>query len=266
MNPLTTEPPGHDQNRKDDAADRASAQRMLAFLKNYPEKPLDELADTLIRNRCLQVAGLGAATSAAAVLPTIRTLTMVTGGSLIDLNATQRMQVELLLDLATLHQYQFGPNEKQRYMIIAMGTKSTNTQETDQQRTEQMLLRGGQQLATKATQKLARKSVGRALPVIGAATSTGSNILMTYAAAQRAKAYLRTGPESVGDWESSISSALNELKQSDWTGESLSALMTSLSDTMIENFDQGAQQVGRAAGRATRRLITFWRDATKPKE
>jgi hypothetical protein len=34
----------------------------------------------------------------------------------------------------------------------------------------------------------------------------------------------------------------------------------------MEGFDQGAQQAGRAAGRATRKFLDFWRDATTPKK
>jgi hypothetical protein len=42
--------------------------------------------------------------------------------------------------------------------------------------------------------------------------------------------------------------------------------MSKLSDTLMEGFDQGAQQAGRAAGRATRKFLDFWRDATTPKK
>ncbi len=265
MNPLTTQPPDTSTHGAQDAADKASAQRVLAFLKNHPNKDLDELVDSLIRNCCLQVAGLGAATAGATMLPSIRAVTAVVGGSLIDLNATHRLQAELLLDLATIYAYPFKPGEKERYLLLALGATTGNTQGNAQNRTEQLLAQGGQQLARKATQRVARTSVGRALPLIGAATTAGSSILMTYVAAQRAKSYLRTGPDSVGDWESSIGTALHELKESDWTGEWLSAAMASLSDTLMEGFDQGAQQAGRAAGRATRKLITFWRNATRPK-
>ena len=90
---------------------------------------------------------------------------------------------------------------------------------------------------------------------------------MAYTAGQRAKAYIKTGPASVSTLEQSIGAALKleDLKLSEWTRESLAATMSNLSDTLIEGFDQGAQQAGRAAGRATRKLINFWRNATTPK-
>ena len=246
--------------------DAASMQRVVALRKNNPDKGPDELVDNLIRMRCLQVGGVGAATAGLAALPSLGMITAITGGSLIDLSSTNRLQVELLMDIATIYGYQFKPGEQQRYMIVALGVNTGNPQGNSQSATEQLISRGGQQLAQQATQRLAKKSVGRALPVIGAATSAGSNMMMTYAVGQRAKAYITTGPDSVGNLESSLGTALNELKRSDWTAESLSKTMTAISDAMIEGFDQGAQQAGRAAGRATRKLINFWRNATTPKE
>lgn len=129
---------------------------------------------------------------------------------------------------------------------------------------EQLIKTGGQQLARKATQRIASKSVGRVIPVVGAASSAGSNILMTYSAAQRAKAYIKTGPDSVGDLETSIRSSLNmqELKLSDWTMESLASTMSSISDATFKGIDEGAQKAGRAAGK----FVKFLRKATKPKK
>lgn len=250
----------------EDLAAYASDQRVLILRKNNPGKSADELADLLIRNRCLQVAGVGAATAGATAIPGVGAVASVAIGSMVDLDSTQKVQAELVLDIATIYDYQFAKGEKPRFMAIALGL---NTSGPSQSKTglnpaaEQLIRQGGQQLARKATQRIAHKSVGRAIPVVGAATSAGSNILMTYSAAQRAKAYVTTGPESVGDLESSVRSVLGmeELKLSNWTFESLPSTMTNISNAAMDGFDQGAQKAGRAAGK----LVKFLRNASKPK-
>lgn len=246
---------GQNSPQEIDPVSVASAQRVAALRKTYPDKSADELVDILIRNRCLQVAGVGAATAGAAVIPSVGAIASVAVGSMVDMNSTHKTQTELVLDIATLYGYQFEEDEKQRYLMIALGVPKSDSSGSA---TEQLLLKGGQQLAHKATSRIASKSAGRMLPVVGVATSAGSNILMTYSAAQRAKAYITTGPESVGDLDTSIRSALglNELTLSDWTQKSLS-------DAALEGFDQGAQKAGRAAGKAAGKLGRFLRNVGK---
>ena len=260
---MMSQPTNEYSNMGKDAADVASAQRVLGLRKNNPGKSADELVDNLIRNRCLQMAGVGAATAGASAIPGIGAVGSLAVGSIVDLNSTNQVQAELVLDIATIYAYQFKAGEKQRFMILALGLNSGDAKNANNSATEQLIIKGGQQLARKATQRLARKSIGRGIPVIGIATSAGSNILMTYAAAQRAKAYIKTGPESVDDLETSIRSSLGmeELKLSDWTLESLSSTMSTLSDAAMKGFDEGAQKAGRAAGR----FVKFLRNATTPK-
>lgn len=250
-------------------ADAASIQRVHELRKSNPGKTADALVDLLIRNRCMQVAGVGAATAGAAAIPTVGALASVAVGSMVDMDSTQRVLHELILDIATIYDYPFEPGEKEVYMQAALGLNSGHSNAgTTPSAAEQLLVKGGQQLAQRATQRIAQKSVGRAIPVIGVATSAGSNILMTYSAAQRAKIYIQSGPDSVGDLETTLRSSLGmeELRLSDWTFESLSSSMSNLSDAAIEGFDQGAQKAGRAAGKATRKLAKFLRKATTPRQ
>lgn len=250
-----------------DAADIASAQRVQALRQTYPGKSPDELAEQLIRTACLNVARRSAATAGIAVLPTVGMIGSLAVGALSNANVGQQSQADLVLDIATIYGYRFRPQEKQRYLALALGLIDSNRQTTNQNATDQLIAQGGQQLANKAKQRIARASVGRALPVVNMATAAGSNVLVTYAAAQRAKAYIKEGPDSVGDMGSDLAALLksDELKLSEWTVESFSASMANLSDTLMEGFDQGAQQTGRAAGRAVRKFRNFWREATKPK-
>lgn len=250
-----------------DPADLASIKRVLTLHQKYPDKTREELAEQMIRDHCIQVAGRGAVTASAAVLPTLGIIGSLAIGVISNATANQQSQSDLILDIATVHGYAFQPGEKQRYLALALGLTSGQRQPANQSATDQLLAKGGQQLANKAKQRMARASVGRALPVVNVATAAGSNVLMTYAAAQRAKAYIKHGPDSVGDMESDIAALLKseELKLSEWTQESLAQSMNKLSDTLIEGFDQGAQDVGRAAGRAVRNFRSFWREATKPK-
>ena len=246
-----------------DASDVASTQRVLELRKNNPGKSTDALVEILVRNRCLQVAGVGAATAGAAAIPGVGAVASVAVGSMVDLDSTHKVQSELVLDIATIYAYQFAPGEKQRFVYIALGLDAGGSKSAVNSATEQLIVKGGQQLARKATQRIASKSVGRVIPVVGVATSAGSNILTTYAASQRAKAYIQTGPDSVGDIETSIRSSLGmaEMKLSDWTFESVSASISNLSDATLKGFDQGAQKAGRAAGK----FVKFLRKAATPK-
>ena len=231
-----------------DPVTAASIHRVQRLRDNNPERPVDGLADILIRNRCLQVAGVGAATAGAAAIPGVGAIASITVGSMVDLDSTQKIVTELVLDIATLYEYNFDDGEKEQYMLLALGINQQGDGASSgvPSATEQLIRKGGQQLARQATQRIASKSVGRAIPVVGVATSAGSNILMTFSAAQRAKAYVTTGPDTVGNLDASIRSALkiDELKLSDWTVESLSSTMSNLSDAAMEGFDQGAQKAG----------------------
>lgn len=272
MTNLPPQPTDNDKRGVMDAADVASAQRVLALRQQYPNKTADELADLCIRNCCMRVASKGAANASLVVLPTLSMIGALAVGSLANqVNATQQSQAELVLDIATIYGYRFRPQEKPYYLAVALGLPVGNDPSkrpsSNPTAAEELLAKGGQQLAQQATQRLARSTVGRALPVVNVAKAAGSHLLMAYTAGQRAKAYIKTGPASVSTLEQSIGAALKleDLKLSEWTRESLAATMSNLSDTLIEGFDQGAQQAGRAAGRATRKLINFWRNATTPK-
>lgn len=86
-----------------DAADVASVQRVLALRQNNPDKSADELVDILVRNRCLQVAGVGAATAGAAAIPSVGAVASVAVGSMVDMNSTNNVLAELVLDIATIY-------------------------------------------------------------------------------------------------------------------------------------------------------------------
>lgn len=253
---------------KSPSAEDASRQRVEALRANHPGKSVDELVEVLIRKRCLQIASVGAATAGAAAIPSVGSVAPLAVGSVLDLDATAKAQRELVLDIATLHNYRFKAGEQAEFFALTLEMNPFGGDGGAVNPTaEQLLKRGGQQLARQATQRFAHKSVARALPFVGVATSAGSNILMTYAAAQRAKAYITQGPESIGDWESSIriSLGVDELVLSDWTRESLASLVSTLSDAALDGIDQGAQKAGRAAGKATRKFAKFLQKATKPK-
>lgn len=272
MTNAPTQPTNNDNRGAMDTADIASAQRVLALHQQYPDKTADDLVEMVIRNNCMQVASQSAANAGLAVLPALSIISALAVGALTNqMNATHQRQAELVRDIATLYGYRFRPDEKPYYLAVALGLPLSNNPNQrpsgNQNMAEELLAKGGQQLVQQATQRLARSTVGRALPVVNIAKAAGSNVLMTYTAGQRAKSYIKSGPASVGTMEQSIGATLklDGLKLSEWTRESLAASMANLSDTLMEGFDQGAQQVGRAAGRATRKFLDFWRDATTPK-
>jgi hypothetical protein len=128
--PMTTlQPqPANEANRSAlDAADIASAQRVLALHRQYPDKTADELVDLVIRNSCIQMASQSAANAGLAVLPAISIIGALAVGALANqINTIHQRQAELVLDIATIYRYPFRPNEKPFYLAVALGLPLDN--------------------------------------------------------------------------------------------------------------------------------------------
>lgn len=177
------------------ADEAAAAERVDTLRASRPEATTAELVKLLIRQKCLQTGAVGAVTSGASMIPGLGTMVSLTFGVAADIGLTFKMQAELVLEIAAAHGHQLSPTEKRNAVLIVTGISSG---------ANKLLEKAGEQIAKKATERLAEKSITKAIPVLGVAASAGSNILSTYIIGQRANAYFSLGREAVGGWSESV--------------------------------------------------------------
>lgn len=177
------------------ADEQAAAKRVESLRQQYPEASADLVADLLIKEKCRQTGAVGAVTSGASVIPGLGTVAALTFGVAADIGLTFKLQAELVLELAAAYGYLLSNTEKQRVVMLITGISAG---------TNQILSKVGKEIAEQATERLASKSVTKAIPVLGVAASAGVNILSTYLIGQRAKAYFGLGAEAMGDWTESL--------------------------------------------------------------
>jgi hypothetical protein len=227
------------------ADEMAAAERVENLRASRPEATPDELVSILIRQKCLQTGAVGAVTSGAAMIPGLGTLVSLTFGVAADIGLTFKMQAELVLEIAAAHGHQLSPTEKRNAVLIVTGISSG---------ANKLLEKAGEQIAKKATEQLAEKSIAKAIPVLGAAASAGSNILSTYIIGQRANAYFSLGPEAVGDWGESLRAltGVDERVVMSWLAET-----TERSWQLINSSAQSAAGAVIVAGQSAGEVIVI---------
>jgi hypothetical protein len=165
-----------------EADEQAAAQRVANLRQRHPDATTDELAERLIRQRCMQAGMVGAVTSGASIIPGLGTVTTLVFGVAADLKMTYTIQSELVLELAALYGHPVGLEDK-RYIVALVTGMSAGA--------NQLVRRAGTELAEQATQRLARRAVAKSIPVVGVAASGGINMVSTYLIGRRAQAYFR---------------------------------------------------------------------------
>lgn len=175
----------------DETDEKAAAARVAALRQANPDANQLELADSLIKSKCNRTAVIGAATSAAAIIPGIGTVTGLALGIAADFGITFKLQAELVLEIAALHDYPLNPDEKRRVVLFVTGLSAGATT---------LAHRAGQGISTRLLARTGSRYVARGLPFIGIAASATTNYVMTYAIGQRARAYFSLGPEAMRDW------------------------------------------------------------------
>jgi uncharacterized protein (DUF697 family) len=173
----------------------AAAGRVTALRKANPEASAAELAELLVKQKCMQTGAVGAVTSGAALVPGLGTLVSLTFGVAADIGVTFKLQAELVVEIASVYERKLTPAEKRNVVMLVTGLSAGASQ---------ALRKAGQRIAEEAGERLAQKSITKAIPVLGVAASAGTNILFTYAIGRRAQAYFSLGPEAVGDWGESL--------------------------------------------------------------
>ena len=201
----------------------AAAARIKKLEADNPTATQEELAQKIIREKCQRTGAIGAVTSGAGLIPGIGTAAAVTLGVAADIGATFKLQAELVLELAALYNYPLSEDEKQRLVMTITGISAGTTA---------LARRAGQQASLKLGEKLAEKSIVKAIPVVGVVASAGTNVLSTYIIGQRADAYFRLGPDAMGSWADSLRtiSGVDERRLGRWmaeTGKSTGAAIAS---------------------------------------
>ena len=96
-----------------DADAEAAAQR-VADIRLQRRLRDDALVEHLIKQKALQTGTVGAATSAAALIPGFGSLASFTLGVVTDVGVTLRLQSELVLEIAAAREHTLSPAEEAR--------------------------------------------------------------------------------------------------------------------------------------------------------
>ena len=144
------------------AIDKTDAQaaigRVADLRRRYPTATADELAERLIRQRCLQAGAVGAATSGAPIIPGLGSVATLVFGVAADLQMTFKLQTELVLELAAVYGRPVSLEDK-RYVAALVTGMSAGA--------NQVVRRAGVELAEQAAERLAGKVLVKSLPCLG---------------------------------------------------------------------------------------------------
>jgi hypothetical protein len=173
----------------------AAARRVAALREAGPARTTDELVHELIRTTARRSAVIGATTAGAALLPGIGTVAALTIGTATDVGATMRLQTQMVLDIAALRGARLSAAEAGRVVLLVAGVSSASTATLNQL---------GRAASRRVGERFAARWLWRAVPLLGMASSSGTNALATHVIGRRADAYFSLGPEAMGDWRESV--------------------------------------------------------------
>lgn len=194
-------------------ADEQEALKRVEKLRGKrPNTTTDQLAEVIIRNKCMQAGAIGAVTASPTLIPGLGTVVALTFGTAVDIRMMYKLQGELVLELINLYAPTLPLENKRNALMVVTGISIG---------ANRVLSEGGQEIAAKATQRLSArlggtvaeevaedaatglfaKSVSLAL---GIAAAAGINMVTTYTIGRRAQAYLKQGPEAMDDWTASM--------------------------------------------------------------
>ena len=194
-------------------ADAAAAAMRVAEVRRQGRLASDDaLVEHLIKQKALQAGMVGAATSAASLIPGFGSIAAFTIGVATDVGVTLRLQAELVLEVAAARGHDLATIEKRNALLLVTGLNMG---------TERLVNQASRKMAEKAAERLAGRAVVKAIPFVGIAVSAGANLITTYLIGRRADAYFTLGPEAVGDWNESMRAitGIDERKLSGWLAE-----------------------------------------------
>ena len=196
----------------DDKDRLAAAKRVAKQRKKNPEATPEELARLMIRRKCRRTAVVGAVTAAPAAIPGLGTLTSLVLGSTVDLALTAGLQAELVLEIACCYGVEMTASEERSVILMVTGVGVG---------ANQLIEKAGRQIAAKASEQLAKKSVARSVPLIGMGAAAGTNTVTTYAIGRRAISYFALGEERMESWAEALRAVtgVDERKLVGWMSE-----------------------------------------------
>ncbi len=228
-----------------DADPQIASARVESLRQKYPESSADDIADIIIRGKCLRAGSIGAITSSTSIIPGVGTVAALTFGAAADISLTFKLQAELVLEIAATYDYALTDNEKRVAILTVTGLSAGS---------DQMLAMAGETIAKQATERLTQKSISEAIPFLGVAVSGGTNTLVTYLIGRRAQTYFKTGPESMQDWSDSLRSL---------SGVDERLIVSWLSETTVNSWElmnQGMKTTNEAvivAGQSTGKVLAL---------
>lgn len=178
-----------------DADAVAATKRVERLRQERPAWDEERLVEHLIDTACRRTGAIGAASSGAAILPAIGTLTSLTVGVAADITLTFKLQAEMVLEIAVAYGFPMEAIDQRKLIFLVTGVSVGASALAE---------RAGQGVATRVSERFAQRWLAHALPVIGVAASAGTNVVSTYVIGQRARAYFRHGPEAVADWKDAL--------------------------------------------------------------
>jgi len=208
------------------ADEEAAVARVQALRTKYPSVTADELAERVIRRKCMQAGAIGAVTASPTLVPGLGTVIALTFGTAVDIGMMYKLQGELVLELIELYAPHLPLENKRNILMIVTGISIGASRLLGEQ---------GQVIAAKASTGLTRRLGSTATAevvegasasllarsvsvVLGVGTLAGINMVTTYTIGRRAQAYLKQGPAAMEDLPTSLRaiSGIDERKLSAW--------------------------------------------------
>jgi|GEM_PF-1351344 len=214
--------------------------RVNALRSAYPEESRATIAERLIKRKCIQAGAVGAATTAASVIPGIGTVTSITLGIAADRAVTAKLHGELFLELLILHEKNMLPDDEKRALLLVTGVGAGLGQTLDAV---------GSRVAQLANQGLARRVVSRAIPVLSVASSAGMNVALTYLVGRRTLALCGEQDLENMSWADTarMLTGVDERKLANWARESAIHAWALLAER-LETLGGRAVSIVRRAG------------------
>jgi hypothetical protein len=229
----------------------AAGERVAALRIRHPEATADQLANMVIRQKCIDTGAIGLASSVPGLIPGIGSMLVVSAGLMVDLRKTMEMQKELVLELAAIYGRSVTPADRRNLLLLVTGVDSGN----------KLIAKAGSEAAAKITTQLSSKALSKALPVAGIVTSAAVNVVSTYLVGRRAQAYLRADPSLADDWDNALRtlSGVDERELARWLFASLDQAQGGLAASM-QRVGGAVSSAGRAVVGGTGNLLVAGRD------
>lgn len=214
----------------------AAQERAADLRSRHPQATADQLADMVIRQKCIDTGAIGLASSVPGLIPGVGSMLVVSAGLMVDIRKTIEMQKELVLELAAIYGREVTPADRRNLLLLVSGVDSGN----------KLIAKASSEAVAKLTTRLSSKALSKALPVAGIITSATVNIVSTYLVGRRAQAYLRADPSLANEWDDALRtlSGVDERELARWLLASLDQAQGGLAAT--------AQRVGGAVSTAGR--------------